>query len=78
MAKEIERAGIPSAQITTMTPVALTLGSNRVIPGAGIVHPVGNPEVGLESEKRLRLSIVKMALKALQTDLEGQRLFPRS
>jgi glycine reductase len=76
MAKEVERAGIPSAQITTMTPVALAVGSNRVIPGAGILHPVGNPEMSSDSEKRLRLSIVKMALNALHTELKEQKLFP--
>ena len=53
------------------------IGSNRVIPGAGIVHPVGNPELKSAAEKDLRLAIVKMALKALQEDIKEQKLYPR-
>jgi len=61
-----------------MTPVALMVGSNRVIPGSGIVHPVGNPDLELKSEKALRRVIVEKALQALQTEITEQRLFPRS
>ena len=48
--KELERVGIPTAQITTMTPIAMMVGSNRVVPGGGIVHPVGNAELDLPEE----------------------------
>ena len=59
-----------------MTPVALMVGSNRVIPGAGIVHPVGNADLDPKEEKALRRAIVERALEALQTDLTEQKLFP--
>jgi len=74
---EIERAGIPTAQITTITPVALMVGSNRVITGSGIVHPVGDDDLDPVAEKRLRRAIVEIALKALQTELKEQELFAR-
>jgi glycine/betaine/sarcosine/D-proline reductase family selenoprotein B len=60
-----------------MTPVAMMVGSNRVIPGAGIVHPVGNPDLGHQRELDLRMTIVEKALQALQTDIKEQKLFSR-
>jgi glycine reductase len=64
--KELERAGIPTAHISTMTPIAMMVGSNRVIPGGGIVHPAGNADLDPESEKALRRDMVKKALEALE------------
>ena len=75
--KELERVGIPVAHICTMTPVALMVGSNRIIPGSGIVHPLGNIELDAQREKALRRAIVEAALEALKTDLSGQKVFPR-
>jgi glycine reductase complex component B subunit gamma len=76
--KELERVGIPTTQITTMTPVAMMVGSNRVVPGGGIVHPVGNAELDLPEEKRLRRALVNKALEAIEFNLEEQKLFERS
>ena len=59
-----------------MTPIAVMVGSNRIIPGSGILHPVGNADLDPDEEKALRRSIVEKALKALQTDIEEQTLFP--
>jgi len=61
-----------------MTPIALMVGANRIIPGAGILHPVGNAELDLPEEKRLRRAIVKKALEALKKDIQEQELFERS
>ena len=76
MGTSIERAGIPVAHITTMTPIAIMVGSNRIIPGAGVIHPLGDAELGPIDEKVLRRNIVKKALEALQTELTEQKLFP--
>lgn len=65
-------------QISTMTPIALMVGSNRVVPGSGIVHPVGNADLEHREEKRLRRSIIKGALEALQTEVEEPTLFART
>jgi glycine reductase len=75
--KELERSGLPTAQISTMTPIALMIGSNRVISGAGILHPVGNAELDPPEEKRLRRIIVQKALEALKKDIQEQELFER-
>lgn len=75
IAVEIERAGIVTAVVTTMTPVALMVGPYRIIQGAGIAHPLGNPDLKPENERELRRTIVKKALEALKTDLTEQKLF---
>jgi glycine reductase complex component B subunit gamma len=64
--KELDKVGIPTAHICTMTPVAKTVGSNRIISGAGIIHPVGNPEIEYQSEKKQRRNLVLLALGILQ------------
>jgi len=73
--KEIERAGLPVVHICPVTPVALMVGSNRVVPGLGIVHPVGSPKSDAQAEKKLRRAIIEKALEALQTELAGQKVF---
>jgi len=60
-----------------MTPVALMVNSNRIVPGNGIVRPVGNADLEPKAEKALRQAIVEMALEALQTEVTAQTLFPR-
>ena len=75
--RELERAGLPTAHICTMTPVALMAGSNRIIPGSGVVHPVGDADLDARAEKNLRRTIIESALRALQTELQEQKIFPR-
>lgn len=58
-----------------MTPVALMVGSNRVISAFGIAHPLGNPDLDPRAEKALRRRIVKRALESLQKDVKEQTLF---
>jgi len=53
------------------------IGSNRIVPGAGIIHPVGNAELQPSEEKRLRRAIVRQAVEALETAVQGQQLFER-
>ena len=60
-----------------MTPIAVMIGANRIIPGAGVIHPLGNADLDPEAEKTLRRAIVEEALEALQTELTEQKLFPR-
>jgi len=78
MTREIERtAGIPVAQIATIVPIMLTVGANRIIPGVAIPHPVGNPVLGAEEDKRIRREIVLRALKALSTPIDKQTIFEK-
>lgn len=73
---ELERAGIPTAQICSLTPVATSVGSNRMVPSVSVLHPVGNPALGPEVERKLRRAIVERALEALQTPVVAQQVFP--
>ena len=58
-----------------MTPVAVMVGANRVVPAAGIIHPMGNAELNPEDEKALRRRIVERALQALQADVAQPTVF---
>ncbi len=75
MVKEIERAGIPVVHMCTITPISLTVGANRIVPTIAIPHPLGNPALAADEEKKLRRTLVEKGLKALQTEVEGQKLF---
>ena len=75
MVKEIERTGIPVVHVCTVVPISLTVGANRIVPAIAIPYPLGNPELSLEDEKKLRKGLVKKALKALETEVDGQTVF---
>jgi glycine reductase len=71
----MERAGIPTAQISSIMPVALMVGSNRIVNGKKIVNPLGDADLEPDDEKSLRRAIIEKALMALQTDIKEQTLF---
>jgi glycine reductase len=48
-----------------MLPVAQMVGSNRIVPGNGIVHPTGDAERTPDEERRIRRRLVEEALVAL-------------
>ena len=66
---------MPTVQVSTMTPVALMVGANRIVPAAGIIHPLGNTELSAEDEKALRRRIVETALQALRTEVAQPTVF---
>jgi len=55
--KELERAGIPTVQVCNMTPVAQSVGVNRMWTSSSIKYPLGIPEMtpGEEKEERVRM-----------------------
>ena len=75
MAKEFERQGIPTVFISTIVPLAESIGPNRIIPGQAITHPLGDPALSRPEEKALRRRLVRRALDALQTDIHVQTVF---
>lgn len=77
MVKEIERAGIPVVHMCTVVPISLTVGANRIVPTIAIPHPLGNPALPADEEKKLRRGLVERALKALQTEVEDQTVFEK-
>lgn len=58
-----------------MTPVAVMVGANRIVPAAGIIHPLGNAELSPADEKALRRRIVEQALQALKTEVSQPTVF---
>jgi glycine reductase len=58
-----------------MTPIAQIVGSNRIIPGLGIVHPVGDADLSRHEEKRIRLRLIEKAVEALAEPISDQTIF---
>lgn len=77
MVKEIERAGIPVVHICTVVPISLTVGANRIVPAIAIPHPLGDPSLEADEEKKLRRGLVERALKSLSTEVEEQTVFEK-
>jgi len=75
MSKELEKAGLPVALISAMFPVAQQVRANRIVKGVSIPHPCGDPSLPKELDARLRQEIIRTALKALETEVEGPTLF---
>ena len=75
MAKEFERQGIPTVLISTIVPLAESIGANRIIPGKAIPHPLGDPALSRTEEKEFRRRMVRRALTALETEIEAQTVF---
>ena len=75
MAKEVERAGIPTVLVTSLTAVALKVGANRVLQGRRFSHPCGDPGLAAEDERRWRVELVRSALRALATPVTGPTVF---
>jgi len=72
MAKEFERIGIPTAFVSTIVPLAQSIGPNRIIAGQAVTHPLGNPELAPADEREFRRRLVRKALDLLQTNIEDQ------
>ena len=76
MSREIEKAaGIPVVQIATIVPIMMTVGSNRLVPGVAIPHPVGKPELGDAEDKKARRKLLEKALEAMVTPIDKQTIF---
>ena len=78
ISREIEMGGIPVAYISAMVLVGMQTKANRVVTGTAIPHPCGDPSLTPVNDRSLRREIVKLALKALQTEVPGPTLFALS
>ena len=70
--KEIERAGIPTAQICTIVPIAQTVRANRIVKAIAIPHPVGVLGKSKEEEENIRTMVVKHAIEAITSPVDTQ------
>jgi len=67
----VERTGIPCAHITAIDPIAHTFGSNRIIHGDSIPHPLAPPESDPKVEYEARKKTVIKALYSLAEDVKS-------
>ena len=75
MVKELEKASIPTAHITNMSPVAQSIGSNRIIHGVAITNPLSDITLPMEEQKKMRKNFIRRALTAISTDISEQKFF---
>ena len=76
--KELEKAGIPTVLICTLTSIAVTVGANRVVPALGIPHPLGDPRLAPAEETSARKNLVAQALHLLCSSESTQKGTPQS
>jgi len=75
MTKEFERIGLPTAIITAMSPLARSIGANRIVSGRAVPNPFGDPALAADDEQLLRRQIVEKALEALHSSVETPTVF---
>lgn len=73
--KEIERFGMPIVQLCNLVPVAVTVGSNKIVPTISIPYPLGDPATPPAEQHKLRYKIVRRALDALTEEITEQTVF---
>ena len=75
MTAELEGAGLPTAMVSALGPVAAELGAVRVVRGVKIPHPCGDPTLDPARDRALRVSLVRAALRAIGTTVDKPTLF---
>jgi len=75
MAKELERAGFPTATVTSLAAVAVKVGANRIVRGDRFSHPCGRPGLPPDAERAWRVDLIRTALRALATPVDGPTIF---
>ena len=76
MVREMEKVmGVPVVQIATIVPIMMTVGTNRIVPGVAIPHPVGDPGAGPEKDRKKRRELLERAFRAMQTEIVEQTIF---
>ena len=70
MAKEFERAGIPTVLICTIVPLAQSVGVSRIVAARAVTHPLGDPNLTPEQEREFRRRRVRVALETLTAAVE--------
>jgi hypothetical protein len=61
--------------ISAIYDLALATGANRVVRGCRIEHVCGDPRLGPDKDRAYGLRIIRAALRALRTPVNGPTLF---
>ena len=75
LAKELERAGIPTALLCNLTSIALRVGAPRIVPTRGIPYPTGDPSLDPAAERAWRRRLLERALEAVSTPVHEPTVF---
>lgn len=70
--------GIPVAMMSALPAVPKSVGVGRIIRGIRVEHVCGDPQLSEEQDHALGMRIVRTALAALQTEVEGPTIFEPS
>lgn len=66
---------MPVVQLCNLVPVAMTVGTNKIVPTISIPYPLGDPQISNEEQYKLRYKIVRRALEALTEEITEQTVF---
>ncbi len=58
-----------------MSPLAQSVGANRIVRGKAVPHPFGDPEMVPDEEQGYRRALVERALEAISTPVESPTIF---
>jgi glycine reductase len=58
-----------------MSPLAQSIGANRIVRGKAVPHPFGDPSRTPNEEREFRKSLVEKALEALQVEVKHPTIF---
>jgi glycine reductase len=61
-----------------MSPLAQSVGSNRIVTGKAVPHPFGDPSMVPDDERRYRRRLVERALESLTEEVDGPTIFEES
>ena len=76
MCKKIEEVLLkPAVIVTALSPVAKTVGANRIVVGQSIPCPLGNSALSADKELTIREGILQKCLTALTTEVSGPTVF---
>lgn len=75
MTKSIEKRGIPVVQVTNLIPVAISSGTNKMVPSISIPYPLGDPNTTEEEQIAVRYNIINTALDALTEEATEQTVY---
>lgn len=76
MCKKIEEILLkPAVIVTTLTPVAKTIGASRIVAGQTIPCPLGNSALSADEELTIREEILQKCLTALTTEVSESTIF---
>jgi len=61
--------------VTALSPLAKTVGANRIVRGKAVSYPFGDPTLSPIDERRFRRRLVEKALSALAIDVDTPTVF---